>query len=83
MANYYCEYCGTKRKSESSIVSITCLSHPSGPNRGNHKLYEGEEKSKYACKYCGKDSSSIAKLITGACRKHPEGANKGKHAPAL
>lgn len=81
MANYYCEYCGTRKQSATSITSTTCLSHPLGANRGKHKLYEGAEKTKYTCKYCGKDSSSISSLITGSCRRHPDGSGKGKHAP--
>ena len=81
MANYYCEYCGTRRKSATSITSMPCLAHPLGANRGKHKLYEGEEKSKYACKYCGTDKSSISVLTSSSCRRHPYGVNKGKHAP--
>lgn len=60
---------------------MPCLRHPLGANRGKHKLYEGEEKSKYACKYCGTSKSSISNLTSASCRRHPDGANKGKHAP--
>ncbi len=83
MANFYCEYCGTKRSSVSSLTSSNCSRHPLGPNKGKHKLYEGPEKSKYTCKYCGTQRSSISSLTSSNCHRHPEGANKGKHSPAL
>jgi len=83
MANFYCEYCGSKSSSVSSLTSGSCLKHPSGANKGKHKLYEGSEKSQYTCKYCGSKSSSISSLTSGSCLKHPSGANKGKHVPAL
>ena len=83
MANFYCEYCGAKASSVSSLTSGFCSKHPSGPNKGKHKLYEGSEKSQYTCKYCGSKASSISSLTSGFCSKHPDGANKGKHAPAL
>ncbi|MCZ2131121.1 MAG: hypothetical protein LC109_12765 [Bacteroidia bacterium] len=83
MANFYCEYCGTKSSSVSSLTGSSCSRHPSGPNKGKHKLYEGSEKSQYVCKYCGTKSSSLSSLTGSSCSRHPEGANKGKHAPAL
>ena len=83
MANYYCEYCGHKSSSVSSLTAGSCLRHPNGANKGKHKLYEGEEKSQYVCKYCGHKSSSLSSLTAGSCLRHPDGANKGKHSPAL
>lgn len=83
MANFYCEYCGTKYSSVSSLTSGSCSKHPHGPNKGKHKLYEGSEKAQYVCKYCGTKYSSISSLTSGSCSKHPNGPNKGKHAPAL
>lgn len=83
MANYYCEYCGHKASSVSSLTSGNCSRHPSGFCKGKHKLYEGSEKSKYTCKYCGYSASSIASLTGGNCPRHPDGFCKGKHAPAL
>ncbi len=83
MANFYCEYCGTKASSVSSLTGSFCLRHPNGANKGKHKLYEGSEKSQYVCKYCGTKSSSISSLTGSFCLRHPAGANKGKHAPAL
>ena len=53
MANFYCEYCGSKYSSVSSLTSCSCFRHPDGPNKGKHKLYEGSEKAQYVCKYCG------------------------------
>lgn len=82
MANFYCEYCGAKYSSVSSLTSGSCPKHPNGPNKGKHKLYEGSEKSQYTCKYCGAKYSSISSLTSGSCPKHPSGPNKGKHAPA-
>lgn len=82
MANYYCEYCGTKSASVSGITSQACQQHPLGNNKGRHKLYEGSEKSQYVCKYCGTKRTSIRSLVQ-ACPKHPNGNNKGKHSPAL
>ena len=83
MANYYCEYCGQKYSSVSSLTSSSCFRHPNGPNKGKHKLYEGSEKSQYVCKYCGQKYSSLSSLTSSSCFRHPSGANKGKHSPAL
>jgi len=83
MANFYCEHCGTKRSSVSSLTSGSCPRHPLGSNKGRHKLYEGSEKSQYTCKYCGTNRSSISSLTSGSCSRHPDGANKGKHSPSL
>jgi hypothetical protein len=83
MANFYCEYCGSKSSSIQNLTSGSCVCHPSGPNKGKHKLYEGSEKDKYFCKYCGQSHSSLHTLTSGHCVKHPLGPNKGKHAPAL
>ena len=83
MANYYCEYCGSKASSVSSLTGGNCHRHPNGPYKGKHKLYEGSEKSKYTCKYCGSSASSISSLTGGNCPRHPNGPYKGKHAPAL
>lgn len=82
MANFYCEYCGTKYSSVSSLTATSCFRHPSGANKGKHKLYEGDEKSQYTCKYCGTKNSSLSSLTATSCFRHPDGANKGKHAPA-
>jgi hypothetical protein len=83
MANFYCEYCGTKYSSVASLTSAQCLKHPNGPNKGKHKLYEGSEKPQYLCKYCGTKYSSLPSLTSSQCLRHPNGSNKGKHAPAL
>jgi len=83
MANFYCEYCGTKFTSVSSLTSASCSKHPLGANKAKHKLYEGSEKAKYTCKYCGVSNTSISSMTSASCSKHPDGANKGKHAPAL
>ncbi len=83
MANFYCEYCGQKFSSVTSLTAGSCYRHPNGPNKGKHKLYEGSEKSKYTCKYCGQSFSSLTSLTAGSCYRHPNGPNKGKHAPAL
>lgn len=79
MANFYCEYCGSKYSSVSSLTAGNCSRHPDG--RGKHKLYEGSEKSQYTCKYCGSKYSSLSSLTAGNCTRHPNG--RGKHAPAL
>jgi DNA-directed RNA polymerase subunit RPC12/RpoP len=83
MANFYCEYCGAKYSSVSSLTSNSCPKHPLGSNKGKHKLYEGSEKAQYTCKYCGAKYSTISSLTSNSCPKHPNGSNKGKHAPAL
>jgi hypothetical protein len=36
MANYYCEYCGTKRSSVIALTGQFCHRHPDGPNKGKH-----------------------------------------------
>lgn len=79
MANFYCEYCGSKASSIASLTLNSCPRHPEG--RGKHKLYEGSEKSKYSCKYCGSSASTISSLTLNSCPRHPNG--KGKHSPAL
>ena len=83
MANFYCEYCGKKYSSVSSLTSSSCLRHPNGSHKGKHKLYEGSEKTKYLCKYCGTKGTSILSLTSSSCSRHPSGAHKGKHSPAL
>ena len=65
-----------------TISSGYCYRHPDGPNKGRHKLYEGEEKSQYTCKYCGQKYSALSSLTSGYCYRHPDGTNKGRHAPA-
>ncbi len=83
MANFYCEYCGQRHSSVTSLTSGSCPKHPLGAHKGKHKLYEGGEKTKYTCKYCGTTHSSIAILTSSTCPRHPDGSHKGKHAPAL
>lgn len=83
MANFYCEYCGYKASSISSLTAASCSRHPVGANKGKHKLYEGGEKSQYSCKHCGYKTTSISSLTAASCPRHPDGANKGKHSPAL
>lgn len=83
MAKFYCEYCGCSASSVVSLTACSCPSHPDGPNKGKHKLYEGTEKPRYICKYCGYTYSSIRSLTACSCPRHPKGPNKGKHAPAL
>jgi hypothetical protein len=81
MPNCYCEYCGTKSSSISSLTANSCHRYPSGS--GKHKFYEGSEKTQYSCKYCGTSSSTILSLTGNSCHRHPNGAGKGKHSPAL
>jgi DNA-directed RNA polymerase subunit RPC12/RpoP len=83
MANYYCEYCGQKFSSVSSLTAATCSRHPLGVHKGKHKLYEGSEKPKYTCKFCGQTFASISSMTGATCARHPNGTHKGKHAPAL
>lgn len=83
MANYYCEYCGTKSSSVIGLTAGSCMRQPNGANKCKHKLYEGAEKSQYVCKYCGTKNPSLVSLTAGSCMRHPNGANKGKHSPAL
>lgn len=83
MANFYCENCGTKSSSVSSLSGGTCGRHPLGSGKGKHVLYQGSEKTQYTCKYCGTKSTSISSLTGGTCGRHPLGTGKGKHEPAL
>ena len=83
MANFYCEHCGQKFSNVTSLTASSCLRHPNGPNKGKHKLYEGNEKKKYTCKFCGQSFSQLSSLTASNCLRHPDGSNKGKHAPAL
>ncbi|MBQ5570701.1 MAG: hypothetical protein IIT45_09705 [Treponema sp.] len=82
MANFYCEYCGQKYSSISSLTANTCSRHPNGFCKGIHKPYEGAEKSQYECKYCGRQFSSISSMTANTCSKHPNGFCKGNHSPA-
>ena len=77
---YYCEYCGGKYSSISSLTSNSCPRYPYG-GTGRHKLYEGSEKSQYYCKYCGQGYSSISNLTSNTCPRNPNG--KRRHSPAL
>ncbi len=83
MANFYCEYCGQKASSISSLTAAKCPRHPNGRLQGQHKLYEGSEKSQYVCKYCGIKHPTILGLTAAKCPKHPNGRLNGNHAPAL
>ncbi len=83
MASFYCEFCGTKASSISSLTASSCHRHPLGAGKGKHKLYEGSEKAKYSCKYCGTSASTISNLSSNSCHRHPAGAGKGKHGVAL
>ena len=83
MANFYCEYCGQKFSSISSLTASSCMRHPLGSGKGKHKLYEGDEKTKYTCKYCGQSFASINIMTASSCMRHPSGAGKGKHSPSL
>ncbi len=83
MPTYQCEYCGATASSVANLTRLPCFRHPSGPNRGKHKLYEGSTKTSYTCKYCGLSNHSLANLTSQDCYRHPNGPNRGKHAPAL
>ena len=83
MSNYYCEYCGMKYSNVQTLTASVCYRHPSGVNKGKHKLYEGTEKSQYICKYCGTKYATLNILCSASCYRHPLGVNKGKHSPAL
>jgi hypothetical protein len=83
MSDYLCEYCGYKAHSVFSLTSSTCNRHPAGPNKGRHKLYEGDTDSPFTCKYCGNKNASLFGLTSSTCNRHPDGANKGRHAPML
>jgi DNA-directed RNA polymerase subunit RPC12/RpoP len=83
MANFYCDYCGTKHLSVQSLTSGTCPRHPNGVHKGHHALYQGTEKQQYLCKYCGTKHSSIQSLTGSTCPRHPDGVHKGRHNPAL
>ena len=83
MANYYCEYCGMQFSSVRALTACRCARHPSGSNKGYHKVYEGSEKTQYTCKFCGLKFSSIRAMTACRCARHLNGANKGYHAPTL
>lgn len=83
MADFFCEYCGTKAQSVSQLTGSNCARHPDGAQKGKHKLYEGSEKPQYTCRYCGTKMASISSLTGSYCGRHPKGPQKGQHAPAL
>ena len=76
MANFYCECCGSKYSSISSLTSGQCSKNPEGKY---HALYEGSEKSQYTCKYCGRNYTSLTSLTAGQCSKNPKSKY---HSPA-
>ena len=79
MSNFYCEYCGTKSSSISSLTANSCHRHLLGNGKGKHKLYEGSEKSQYTCKCCGSKYSTLSSLCSSSCSK----SDTKKHQPAL
>ena len=81
MNKYYCEYCGRSYPTENDLMTNHCINHPSGINKGMHKLYGGGEKIQYNCKYCNKSFPTLHALISGYCNKHPEGPSRGAHSP--
>ena len=83
MLNFYCEYCGRKFISVRGLTAEHCYRHPSGANKGFHKLYEGSEKSQYVCKYCGQKFPAISSMAGRGCTKHPNGVNKGYNKPQI
>ncbi|WP_010249553.1 hypothetical protein [Myroides injenensis] len=83
MANYFCEYCGSKFANIQSLTACSCRLHPLGQHKGKHKLYEGGQKAQYFCKYCGAKFSALTTLTNLSCQRHPQGQHKGKHSPAL
>lgn len=50
---YYCQYCGKDYKDVFTLTRCKCPGHPDGVFKGNHVLYEAEEKPVYTCKICG------------------------------
>lgn len=83
MSRFYCMYCGQDFHSVRQLTSSHCPRHPDGFCKGNHRLYEGEEKAEYTCKYCGQKFHSIRALTASHCPRHPNGFCKGNHSPAL
>ncbi len=75
MANYYCQYCGSKWNSISQLTINPCRNSPTK----KHILYEGSEKAKYVCKYCGSQWPDILSLTANPCRNSPT----KRHRPAL
>ena len=39
--NYYCQYCGARYSSISSMTSSNCPRHPAGSYKGRHTPYTG------------------------------------------
>lgn len=79
--SYYCQYCGAKFSSISSLTGNRCQKHPDGSFKGYHSPYQGNEKKNYYCEYCGSKFSSISNLTSNRCSKHPNGSFKGYHSP--
>ena len=78
-----CKFCGQKYSSVATLTAATCQRHPSGPLKGKHAPYQGEESDRYTCEFCGQKYSSISSLTAATCQRHPNGPLKGKHAPML
>ena len=76
---YYCQYCGKDFKDITSLTRSKCPYHPDGILKGNHILYEAEEKSIYTCKNCGHKEKTIKSLVIKKCPGSPKGIFKGDH----
>jgi DNA-directed RNA polymerase subunit RPC12/RpoP len=81
--HFYCKYCGSKAPSVESLTQHVCHRYPTGANKGNHVLYDGNEKTDYKCRFCGHHANSIASLTAQHCVNHPNEKNKGNHDPAV
>lgn len=83
MQTYFCEHCGQSFYNVRALTAALCARHPDGPNRGRHRLYEGEAARPCTCRYCGVHAPDIRNLTLGNCQRHPNGPLRGRHAPAL
>ena len=76
---YYCQYCGKDYKDVFTLTRCKCPGHPDGVFKGNHVLYEAEEKPVYTCKICGHKEKTIKALVMKKCPRSPMGTFKGNH----
>lgn len=76
---YYCQYCGKDYKDVFTLTRCKCPRHPDGVFKGNHALYEAEEKPVYTCKLCGHKEKTIKALVMKKCPRSTLGTFKGNH----
>ena len=59
MANFYCEYCGQKFSSVSSLTAGYCIRHPDGPHKGDTNSMKEARKANTPANTAGNRSTAF------------------------